>query len=94
MGGLLALGTAQHLGCRHSATPSARREPFVRARVKPLVKGPDDKALSAELISPEMCMVPVCNVRRQLCLKYLGDVISKTGYWRKGVGWELKDRYD
>lgn len=84
MGDLLALGTAQHLGCRHSATPSARGEPFVRVRVKCLVKGPDDKALSAELISPEMCVVPVCNVRRQLCLKYLGDLVSKNWIPEKG----------
>lgn len=86
MGDLLSLSTAQHLGCRHSATPAARREPFVRVRVKRLVKGPDDKALSAELISPEMCMVPVCNVGRQLCLKYPGDLVSKNWMLEKVGG--------
>lgn len=60
-------------------------EPFVRVRVKRLVKGPDDKARSAELISPEMCLVPACNVRRQLCLKYPGDLVSKNWILEKGA---------
>jgi len=84
VGSWLALGTAQCLGCRRSTTPSACREPFVRVRVKCLVKGPDDEALSAELISPEMCVMLVGNVRRQLCLKYLGDLVSKNWIPEKG----------
>lgn len=41
-----------------------------------------------EFISPEMCMMPVCNVRRQLCLKYQWHLISKKGYSSiPTVGW-------
>lgn len=85
MGGWFAPGTAQRLGCQHSAALSPRREPFVRVSFKRLVKGPDDKVLSAELISPEIRVVLVCSVRRQLCLKCLGDLISKNWILGKGV---------